>query len=983
MRSLQTLACAMTFALLSPVLSAQSEEEQEYAELLADGQRKLMAGRLLESEQAFEELFEYLTEDGVDEDDRFYVAATVGLQQIELRRGNYLKAQRGLERLPAKVQTDPEVSWVLAETYRRLGDYDKAAALLRQLMERDPKDARARHRLGVVLFGDGRRAEAKKLWQQNAELEPDPANALQLAYVGRSLYELGGRRNYERASQLFVDSIKVAPDRPEARTALGLLKYEAYGEASGFPSGEKDLKKVLDVNGDDEEALLTMYEIRRSNMVLDGDKTEGFLNRVLDRNPRCAEALLLRAVNVLNDRRFEEAARRIDDVLAIDPNHRQALCHRAAAAMLLHQDREFAAFRDRALKNDPDWPEFERVLGDHLSSLYRFADAVPFFEAALKKQEDHVPSMHGLAKALIYTGDGKRARDLLLQAKEVEKALIDPWRNNAIAVQELLDEQYEAVENGPFTMLLHKDDAEVLRAYLLPIHLEAVEVLGKKYGWQPEGKTTVEVFHTWDDFSVRTIGFRGFTALGACFGQLITLVSPVDVDLRRQDFMWEATAWHEYTHVLTLGVSNNRVPRWLTEGFSVYEERARDTSWERGMDRELYDAFHNRDIPPVRIMNRLFRGPRILFGYYQGGLIVELITKKYGFDKALELLRAFGDDQGIERAFDRAVGMSSRAFDRLLLDYVENDLLRGIKLVQRFDQTTVGRRMIAARNDATDLDARVDLAWAALQQNNPVDAGRWLAEVLRADPNHPAGMLVRAEMLRRRGQLEPAVEHYKKGFSLGADDFDSRIRCGEVLLGLGDTEGAIDMFQRAKACWPNCTEQETAPELRLAKIYRDQGERTQAQMEMKSYVRRTARAFLPRYTLAEFERDAGNRQEELKLLLECNRIDPFYRDLHVRMGDAYEALGKKAQAALEFEVAAAVRPDQDRAYMRPDAAAPAADSDEERTARGKLWLRASKLRHELGDTERRDTLLQRVLQDAAGTDAADDARDLQQEWRGR
>ncbi|MFN3240132.1 MAG: tetratricopeptide repeat protein [Planctomycetota bacterium] len=983
MRSQLTVARALVFALLAPMLSAQGEDEQEYAELLADGQRKLLAGRVLEAEQAFEELFEYLTEDGVDADDRYYVAATVGLQTIELRRGNYLEAQRGLKRLPAAAQADPEVVWVLAETYKRLGDYDRAAALLRQLVERDPADARARHRLGVVLHGAGKRGEAAELWQQNAALEPDPKDALQLAYVGRSLYELGGRRNYERASRMFVDSIQLAPERPEARTALGLLKYEAYGEAAGFPSGEKDLKKVLDVNGDDEEALLTMFKIRRANMVLDGDKTEGFLNRVLDRNPRCAEALLLRAARVLDDRRFEEAARRIDDVLAIDPSYREALCHRAAAAMLLRRDEEYRSFRDKALAGDPTWPECDRILGDHLSSLYRFADSIPFFEAALQKQPDHVSSMHGLAKALIYTGDGKRARDLLLAAKEIEKAMVDPWRNNAIAVQELLDEQYEAVEHGPFTMLLHKEDADVLRAYLLPIQLEAVEVLGKKYGWQPEGKTTVEVFHTWDDFSVRTIGFRGFTALGACFGRLITLVSPVDVDLRRQDFMWEATAWHEYTHVLTLGLSNNRVPRWLTEGFSVYEERARDTSWERGMDRELFDAFHNRDIPPVRIMNRLFRGPRILFGYYQGGLIVELITKKYGFDKALELLRAFGDDQGIERAFERAVGMSSRAFDRLLLEYIENDLLRGIDLVQRFDQNTIGQRMIDARNDPSDLGARIDLAWAGLQQDNPVDAGRWLAEVLRTDPDHPDGMLVRAEMLRRRGQLEAAVEHYKKGFSLGADDFDSRIRCGEVLLELGNTDAAIDMFQRAKACWPSCTEQATAPELRLAKIYRDQGERTQAQMEMKSYVRRTARAFVPRYTLAEFEREAGNRNEELRLLLECNRIDPFYRELHERMGDAYEALGKEAQAALEFEVAAAVRADQDRAYMRPDATAPAVDSDEERAARGALWLRAAKLRHQLGDRERRDTLLQRVLQEAAGSDAAADARELQQEWRGR
>ena len=238
-------------------------------------------------------------------------------------------------------------------------------------------------------------------------------------------------------------------------------------------------------------------------------------------------------------------------------------------------------------------------------------------------------------------------------------------------------------------------------------------------------------------------------------------------------------------------------------------------------------------------------------------------------------------------------------------------------------------------------------------------------------------------MLRRRGQLEPAIEHYRRGFAAGADDFDSRIRCGEVLLELGDRAAAIDMFQRAKACWPSCTEQATAPELRLAKVYRDQGDRAQAQMEMKAYVRRTARAFQPRYTLAEFERESDNRAEELKLLKECNRIDPFYRELHVRMAEAYAALGRRAQAALEYEVAAAVRPDQDRAYMGPQAAAPAADSDEERAARGGLWLEAAKLRHELGDRARRDSLIERLLQEAAGTAAADAARDLQQEWRGR
>ena len=101
--------------------------------------------------------------------------------------------------------------------------------------------------------------------------------------------------------------------------------------------------------------------------------------------------------------------------------------------------------------------------------------------------------------------------------------------------------------------------------------------------------------------------------------------------------MWAATVWHEYTHVLTLALSKHRVPRWLTEGFSVYEERQRNPAWERGMDRELFDAYHNGDIVPVLQLNRLFRGPRILFGYYQGGLIVEYLSEKYGFDRVVAL----------------------------------------------------------------------------------------------------------------------------------------------------------------------------------------------------------------------------------------------------------------------------------------------------------------------------------------------------------
>jgi hypothetical protein len=73
----------------------------------------------------------------------------------------------------------------------------------------------------------------------------------------------------------------------------------------------------------------------------------------------------------------------------------------------------------------------------------------------------------------------------------------------------------------------------------------------------------------------------------------------------------------------------------------------------------------------------------------------------------------------------------------------------------------------------------------------------------------------------------------------------------------------------------------------------------------------------------------------------------------------------------------------DRAYLPRDAQAPPDDDPEELANRGALWLRAAKLRHKLGDAERRDSLLQRVLQEPTGADMQAQARDLQQEWRGK
>ncbi|MBL8735528.1 MAG: hypothetical protein JNL12_03805 [Planctomycetes bacterium] len=994
----RSLLWSWSCLLSSVVLPAQEPDDaDDLVGLLRTAQQKLQRGEWSSATNRFEELLDALAEEpATPANAELGTQAQLGLWTIASRRGQYEEVTFGITAADAAVRQHPEVQRLHAAMLRRTGGYAEAARMLQTLLDANPTSCELRHELGEVLWADGRRNDARALWQANADAKdvspvrggstgsdrPAGPSARELAFRGRSMYRLGGRDQLEAASQVLVDSLQLAPDQAEARITLGLVKFAAYGEASGFPSGEKDLKQALQTHVDHEEALLAMYRIRSANMVLDGAKTESFLDRVLERNERCVEAIVHRAGNVLDDRRYRDAARMLDAALAIDPNDRITLCHRAAAAYLLHEADDYAAFRARALAGDPGWPECDRILAEHLCALYRFGDAVPFFEAALQQAPDDVPTLQGLARACIYTAESARARELLDRCKQLAKGLNDPWRSNATMLQKRLDDQYTTVGHERFDVQMHRDDLDVLQHYLLPLQLEAAEVLGARYGFRPERPTKLEVLHTWDDFSVRTIGFTGFTALGACFGRLITLVSPGDADLRRQEFMWEATVWHEYVHVLTLGLSNNRVPRWLTEGFSVYEEKTRDPSWERGMDRELFDAFANQDIPPVHLLNRLFRGPRILFGYYQGGLIVEFLTKRYGFDKALLLLRAFAEDLDTEEAFEKALGIASRVFDQQFLDFVQQEKLRGMRLVPHHDDAAVARLQARAQKDPRNLQVRIDLAWACLDRDNPVDAGRWLAEVLRVDPEHGQAQLVRAELLRSRQQLDEALECWRRGFGKGADDFDSRIACGRTLLAKGDQDGAIAMWEAAKACWPTCTEQQNAPELLLARLYRERGDEAKEQAEMRTWCKRSGRAYQPRWRLAEFEREAGRRAEELRFLVECNRIDPFHRELHLRMAAACVALGKKVEAAREYEVAAAVTPKLDRQYLdseqRPETGGP--DDLEQRAT---AWLAAAKLRRELGDTERALNLLDRLLREASGTGAEAEARGLLAEWRGR
>jgi tetratricopeptide (TPR) repeat protein len=123
--------------------------------------------------------------------------------------------------------------------------------------------------------------------------------------------------------------------------------------------------------------------------------------------------------------------------------------------------------------------------------------------------------------------------------------------------------------------------------------------------------------------------------------------------------------------VITLQLSNNRLPRWLSEGTSVFEERRARPEWGRDMEVPFARAIERGQVLKIRDLNSGFSSSQtISFAYYQASLIVEHIHTLYGQRKLRALVAAYGDGSDTEQAIKTALGVDidelQKSFDEFL-----------------------------------------------------------------------------------------------------------------------------------------------------------------------------------------------------------------------------------------------------------------------------------------------------------------------------
>lgn len=628
-----------------------------------------------------------------------------------------------------------------------------------------------------------------------------------------------------------------SPSDPVLNTGWGELFLEKYNRPEAVRSFQTALQ------GDPKWAP-ALIGLARATADDNPPQAAEFATRALGINSSSVPTLVFLAGQAVDAGHRSEARPYLQRALAVNPSSLEA--HAALAAISYVEDNlpEFDAEIAKALAIAPNYGEAYRVVGELAAHNYRFDEAVVLTRKALALSPNDPRALADLGTELLRTGDEPGARTALDAAFKADPYDIVTY--NLLGLMDTL-ETFTTVRDGDLVVRMHKDEAPVLRDYAVSLAHQALTTLAARYEFAPRGPILIEIFPRHDDFAVRNVGLPGMIgALGACFGRVVTMDSPKARP--PGEFQWEATLWHELAHVITLQMSNQRVPRWLTEGISVYEEKRARPEWGREMDVEFAELLDQGKTLKLSDLNAAFTDPQtISLAYFQASLLVEHLVTAYGDAGLRRLLRAYGQGMdtdaalksalntdfaqlqvGFDQALDRMFGNLERALagpGEQTLRTMPPPALRAYAADHPRSypvQLALGR----ALEKAGDVDDAVQayeraanlvpiarggnspharLAAIALQKNDRARAIAELTALVAVDFNNIEAARQLASLHQLAGTTDAAKLRpiYERIAAIDPFDVEAHTRLGRFALQRGDADAAVRQFATVVAIGPS------------------------------------------------------------------------------------------------------------------------------------------------------------------------------------
>jgi tetratricopeptide (TPR) repeat protein len=398
------------------------------------------------------------------------------------------------------------------------------------------------------------------------------------------------------------------------------------------------------------------YGLARAYAPSDSEKAEAATKAALKWNPNHVKSLLLIAEEHIDAERYDDAEQVLSQIAKVNPHQPRALALRAVIAHLKNQPDSERFHRVAALRHWPTNPEIDFLIGKKLAQKYRFAEGEKYQRQALAFDAKYVPAKIQLAQDLLRLGQEDEGWQLADEAFTADGYNV--VAHNLVTLQESIA-KFRTLEGDGFLVRMDAREADIYGSRVLDLLKRARRELCAKYDVELKQPVIVELFPRQADFAIRTFGLPGGAGfLGVCFGTVITANSPASQGANPT--CWEATLYHEFCHVVTLTKTNNKMPRWLSEGISVYEERQADKTWGQTINPKYRAMLLGDGFVPISKLSGAFLSPpsslHLQFAYFESSLAVQYLVEKHGLNTLKRVLVDLGAGLPINESLARYAG---------------------------------------------------------------------------------------------------------------------------------------------------------------------------------------------------------------------------------------------------------------------------------------------------------------------------------------
>jgi len=895
-------ACLAIVVAIAPVTS-RGQERDVSAPPVASARELFLSGRFDEAVEEYQKKQQRTAQDDAD------------LAQCHLSTGNTDRARAVLKEAIRRQPEEALLAGELARLELECGNYDAALRLAESALELDDKCLPARWVQAELHRLNGRMEAAQVAFEwfiRHYNSGAPIARSEDLHLVGLATAEYARwTRNHTQFKRLISDLypglLEREPKYWPAHLEMARLFAEKYNQADAAESIAAGL--AINPQAVDLHVLRVQLAVDQFDLAA----ARSSLERALAINPNHLGAQRIRADILLADVRPAEAVDVLEGARKLQPQDEETLGRLAAAYAAVDgmpDGRPAARMQeliDQVAKANPHCGVFYLSAGDALDRMRRFPQAAEHYRLAQQKMPQLVQTRGKLGMTLMRLGEEAEAAVLLDEA-----FTIDPFNfrvKNTLEVLETL-KGYAVLETEHFVLKFDRGSDELLARYAARyLEREVYPQLVEQFGFRPEGKTLIEIFsrhkstsgHGW--FSARMVGLPAIGTVGACAGRMIALTSPDEIPKKLN---WARVLRHEYVHVLNLQQTDFCIPHWFTEGLAVHSEGGpRARSWNEILARRLHEK-------------KLFDLDALTFGfvrpasseewslaYCQAALHVDYMHDKFGPQSSAAMLAAYAQRKSTAEAIEQALGVKQAEFEQGYREYVGEYLAKQGVVTQKKVPSLADLEQ-AATNDGADAAAKAALARAHLDRKNLPEARRWAIAAREQAEGDPLAAYVLARLQLSIGDSQAALELLEKTVDAERPQEDHLALLAAMKLQGGDLAEAERLHQLGQKHFAASDRWLKG----LARIYLAQqdGARLAPVLEKLADLEPESQSIRKKLAeLALARRDFASARNWARQLIHLDVKDD---DAHGQLAAAAQGLADLALAAEEYETCVSLKPER-------------------------------------------------------------------------